>query len=493
MRAVTRALAVALIAFAALTVPGCVSTGNLHQRPWVEVRTPNFMILSCRKPGDAVELARRLEIFRSVAEFTIGRKLPTSAVPTTVYAFDTPITYRPFAERYVAGYFRPTMRGNTIVIGGPKSTGVDPLIVIQHEYVHYLLSSDGGFLYPIWYHEGFAEFLGNTHIAEDRVMIGDFPDVHTIGLRGPRMRIEKLLSVSAGSRIRVEVFYARSWALVHYLNFGRDGSQNTTAQLTRYFRDLGRGATQAQAVQHAFGISIDQLGDELDDYISDNEFKSVVVGVDSFDPGAEPTLRIPSQAEVATHLGGLLLAREKFDAAASYFDAALELEPGSARALSGIAEARAAQGREDEAEVAFAAALAEAPDDALTHLAYANFLRQRAEAATDDGERATLAREARRHYLKSWKLDDSIPETYAMYGSTYLLDGQEATLGEETLEHAHELLPSSPEIKIRLARLKLETGHPKDARRLALATAAGNHDEAVKEEIEEILDRTGGA
>ena len=57
---------------------------------------------------------------------------------------------------------------------------------------------------------------------------------------------------------------------------------------------------------------------------------------------------------------------------------------------------------------------------------------------------------------------------------------------------AHELLPSSPEINIRLARLKLATGHPKEARKLALATAIGFHDEEVELRVEEILEQTKG-
>jgi hypothetical protein len=57
---------------------------------------------------------------------------------------------------------------------------------------------------------------------------------------------------------------------------------------------------------------------------------------------------------------------------------------------------------------------------------------------------------------------------------------------------AHELLPSSPEINIRLARLERATGHPEEARKLALVTAIGFHDEEVEFRVKEILTQTDG-
>ena len=47
-----------------------------------------------------------------------------------------------------------------------------------------------------------------------------------------------------------------------------------------------------------------------------------------------------------------------------------------------------------------------------------------------------LAALARRHYARSQELDDSLPEAYAMYGATFLLEGEEAERGLEPLQHA---------------------------------------------------------
>jgi hypothetical protein len=115
----------------------------------------------------------------------------------------------------------------------------------------------------------------------------------------------------------------------------------------------------------------------------------------------------------------------------------------------------------------------------------------------DEVRRSALARRAREFYVKSWKLDDSIPETYARYGATFLLEGQDASKGVKTLEHAYALLPNAIPILIWLARAKLEVGEPNEARRLALlAYSAPRYgwilDAGEFEKLEKVLEVTGG-
>lgn len=87
-------------------VAGCSSVG-IHERLWVEARTPHFTIWSCQEEDETLELAHRLELFRSVVEAVSGAPLPTSTVPIHVYAFDTKHSYRPFAVRGAVGHFEP--------------------------------------------------------------------------------------------------------------------------------------------------------------------------------------------------------------------------------------------------------------------------------------------------------------------------------------------------------------------------------------------------
>ncbi len=112
----------------------------------------------------------------------------------------------------------------------------------------------------------------------------------------------------------------------------------------------------------------------------------------------------------------------------------------------------------------------------------------------DPEERGRLARQARQHFVRSWKLDDSIPETYAGYGATYLLEGQDAAAkGRSPLEHAHAMLPSSVQIKLWLARLYARLGTSPEARELALTATTWGHSEEIAEEAQAILREVGAA
>ncbi len=168
-------------------------------------------------------------------------------------------------------------------------------------------------------------------------------------------------------------------------------------------------------------------------------------------------------------------------------------DTSSVRALCGLALAGDTEDRHDEANDLWQSAPPASPADAITHLEFASSRLSLAEEAEEDVERrASLARLARKHHVASWKLDPSVPETYAAYGSTYLLPGQDAKKGLKTLRHAHELLPSSQQARLLLAKIHVETGNRELARKLALSLLATFHGDEVDEGIAQILEATGG-
>lgn len=56
---------------------------------------------------------------------------------------------------------------------------------------------------------------------------------------------------------------------MHYLNIGRpsEGQARPHRQLTRYFRAREKGRSVDEASQRAFGVSVEQLDDELRSYV----------------------------------------------------------------------------------------------------------------------------------------------------------------------------------------------------------------------------------
>ena len=64
---------------------------------------------------------------------------------------------------------------------------------------------------------------------------------------------------------------------------------------------------------------------------------------------------------------------------------------------------------------------------------------------------------------------------FMMYGSTFLVEGEDATRSVPSLEKARSLLPGSPEINLRLAYAYRVVGRPEDAIPLVENVLAWSH------------------
>jgi hypothetical protein len=80
-------------AFVAATIcallVGCSTPARLtmDERPWIELETENVAIWTSVGEARARRLIQRMELFRSVAEFVVGRKLPKPLLPIRMIVF----------------------------------------------------------------------------------------------------------------------------------------------------------------------------------------------------------------------------------------------------------------------------------------------------------------------------------------------------------------------------------------------------------------------
>jgi Flp pilus assembly protein TadD len=487
-------------AIIAVLLLGCAAPARMtmDERPWIELETQNIAIWTCAHERTAKRLARNLELFRSVSEFVIGKELPKARLPLRMVHFPDVRSYAPFAPPGSAGVYLSSMREDILLSSGTS------MHVIQHEYTHFLLENHSDFIYPPWYHEGFAEFLGATRFRGHDVEIGG-----TTAFGPPRLtnrgrdawtHVRELLAFGVGGHSGEDVRqrYPQSWALVHYLYFGRGDGTNGARQVGRYLRLVQEGADIDSAVESAFGMTVEQLDQQLRDYVATNRYKAVIAEVEKFGTIEDPAVTPLDPVDVALQLGKLALRQGNEQVARNYFDKVLAERPRDPGALVGNALLKLSEEPDAEIEAKFREALAANPDDARTHLLFGNLLRWWASREEEDAAaRADLARRARKHYVKSWMLDDRVPETYARYGATFLLDGEDAAKGLETLQHAHAMLPASVQIRSALAQVHMKMGDEEVARRLALSAYSSpfygtNMSEEDIEDLEEVLESTGG-
>src|SRR5437762_329034 len=196
---------------------------------WTSVRSKNFFLVGNASEKEMRQVATRLEQFRDVFTRLFSGARFTSPVPTTVIVFKSMGSYKPFNPGNNDGYFQKGEDVNYITLTTEQSQ--NPFSVIYHEYVHLLVDNTSGNV-PVWFNEGLAEYYSAFNIEEDRkVHLGELIPYHLETLReGKLYPLRSLFAVDHYSPEYNEgskrgMFYAESWALVHYLILGNGGQR----------------------------------------------------------------------------------------------------------------------------------------------------------------------------------------------------------------------------------------------------------------------------
>jgi tetratricopeptide (TPR) repeat protein len=145
---------------------------------------------------------------------------------------------------------------------------------------------------------------------------------------------------------KVSVFYAESWALVHYLMIGDNEAHKP--MLSAYLQALGDGATEDAAATKAFG-DVKKLQSQLQNYIQRNSFYQLHLPapakISESDIKAQPL----SEAGADAYEGGLFVTRGRAQDAKTVLDRAISLEPRNAVANQNMAITQYTLGERPEA------------------------------------------------------------------------------------------------------------------------------------------------
>ncbi|TMA31286.1 MAG: hypothetical protein E6J87_16105 [Deltaproteobacteria bacterium] len=447
-----------------LAVAGCVST-RLENRDWVQIRTAHYDIWSSLDADDSMQLAVDLERFRSATEFISGRAIPVAPLRTRVYAFDDRGIGRPFSFHSQRSYLLTHQPGDVLVLRTGGGWEGDAWTELKLEYARRLLWNASSEVLPPWLEEGLPQVVSTLERSGDGAVAGAIRTDHIHSLRDSQwIPFDRLLSaedLSGWSGLERQLFASESWALCHYLSFGKGQRPGADGALARFRTRIREGADPAAAARSEFGepgpLQHDVWQGVRNANVDESALRIPWVG-------PRPVTRaVPSQ-EVLAELGGLALAIGNLERAAEYLDPALAQDAGSARLLASRGDLREAHADRAGADARYQAALAAAPDDAVLHLRYADLLRARAETA-EPAQRAEPAALARSHYARSIELEGRLAESHAGLAATYLVDGEDPAGALAHARTARNLLPGDPEIGLLAARLELNLGDRETARR----------------------------
>jgi hypothetical protein len=251
---------------------------------WKRLRSEHFVAV-----GDAGYVPMRnilveLEGFRqALLRSSPGVRVASSA-PTTIVIFKDEASFSRFRPRdedgrrrdTVAAYLLSGPDANYLVVPAHRNAG-RTFHYLFHEYTHLIVRQTQPNV-PEWLNEGLAEFYSTFRASprEGRSVLGEPPQNRLPLLnRGQRLPLRELLTMGPKEREQADVrrqqmFYAQSWALVHFLTLG-DGGRHR-AGIPAYLAAVEQGRSIEAALEAGFGMSLAALDEAVARYAQRSTF-----------------------------------------------------------------------------------------------------------------------------------------------------------------------------------------------------------------------------
>lgn len=473
----------------------------LAKDTWISVRSKNFFLIGNASEKEVRQVAVRLEQFRDVFSRLLPGMKFTSPVPTTVIVFKSDSSFKPF---------KPVADGKTVSVGGYFQSGPDvnyitltiekraedPYAIIFHEYVHLLVNNSlGKTSAPPWFNEGIAEYYSTFDIEDDRkVYLGNLISHHLELLRTTRLLpLEQLFSVDYYSLHRNKhdargLFYAQSWALIHYLIQGNE--RKRSSQLGQFVDLLRKKTPLETAFKQAFQTDYAGMLKELKDYVQQRSYRGQVVTFEKkleFDN--EMKVAPVTEAEAYAYLGDLLYHIRRPEDAKVRLEQALALDSKLAMAHASLGMVLMHQKKFAEAKDQLRQAVAEDSTSYLTRYYYAYVLSRElmTEGQPVHSIPEDVANTMRTELRKAIELKPDFPESYHLLAFINLVTGDQLDESIGLIKRAVALSPGSEQFSLVLAQLYLRKQNFEEARKVIEPLAANGSDPRIRESAKNLL------
>ena len=355
---------------------------------WTTLTIDELTVYSSADDGTTRSVASDLVRLRGALAVVTKLKV-RSPLPTRVFIFGDRRSFAQYCDAALGrsdnmtGLFLSDRDGNHVLIAG-NAAGVDR--VVYHELTHYFLRNTVSSHVPLWFNEGLAEFYSTFTGSKDTVDVGRPIEDHIAWLRTQTLiPLKDLFAITHDSKEyhegnRQGVFYAESWALVHYLMIGNPERRD---QLGTYIGLIASGKSIDDAFHMAFHGSYDDLERELRKYIRAFSMSYIrytmadLMTVDDSRAAAAAARHATGRAGRSAH------AREHphFAEAESFLNAALKANPSSAEAYAELGVAKSWQRQNAEAEANFDKAVQLGSRDAMPYILYGESILRRVDAS----------------------------------------------------------------------------------------------------------------
>jgi TPR repeat protein len=368
---------------------------------------------------------------------------------------------------------------------GEEDLLINPYTSSYFSYVNLILASSFGGDLPLWFSRGLAGVLSNTIVQGNQILLGPPIPWHLERLRtDPRLRLRELIAVTRSSKEYTQDqgilrFDAQSWALVHFLMYGRNAARREG--VNNFAALLKRGADPEPAFLEAFG-RVDDLEGDFVAYINGAIYNYQRIVVERKITREQFTSRPLPPTDSAAGRAAFHVAMRRPDDARRLIDEARKADPNSANSYVAEALLLQREDKQDEANAAFVKAASLGSTSA--HVYYRAAMSMWGSTRPDD---ATL-RQMETYLVRATELNPLSAESFAELAEVRATLKQPAADVAALLAKAVTLDPSDPWIRITAARTLRRLDKLEEARRVArIALTLAGDDARAKAEAERLL------
>ena len=434
---------------------------------WVEVRSPNFSVVTDAGEKRGREVAMRFEQMRAVFGSLLVKANVNLPIPLQIVAFRNTKELRQVSPLFngkpteVSGLFQGGSDRSFIML---DMSVENPWVVIFHEYAHQLMNGNLKGEFDPWFEEGFAEYFSSIEVDGNEARVGKIPsDQYIILQQMGSMKIANLLRVQQNTSTYNESgdhrnsFYAESGMLMHYIY------DNQLMPKVSIYLGLTENQHLAveEAVQKAFGMSTSQFDNALGDYVRAGRYRYYKIpNPPNISSNTYTATAMTAENAKAVLADVHLHSRDYQDRAIGEFQDILKSDPENSAACRGLGYAYLQKKDFTQAAEYFKRASALDSTDPRVHY-YSALLMMRENSQGNTGDMAAMTQELE----TSINLDPGFADSYA------LLAFAESTTGDvpkaiSTLEKAIAISPREDNYQLNLAGLYMSDRQPDKARQI---------------------------
>jgi tetratricopeptide (TPR) repeat protein len=476
------------LGFVALFAPA-LSVAEHHDN-WIEIQSPHFTVYSNGGEYEGRKAALEFEEIRALFQHLYPTLRVDSGKPTIVFAIKNEDSLKLFIPSYgqnsksmhLGGFYHTSYDKNFAVIRTDiRGTGQLGNHSLYHEYTHaYFRYNFRGL--PLWLDEGLAEYYGNTSIESKEAGVGmaNATQIRTLK-ENSFLPINQLVTIDRTSPLyntseHSGIFYAESWALVHYLMVAPDVRGQDL--INKYLHVLHATDDPIAAANQSFG-DLKKLSDELSAYIRQFSFLYYRVPLQSKLSEKDFSARKLSTAEGVLNVADFLLRSSHLPEGLEQLHEVEKLDPATAGYHSEFGHYHLLKADYANAEKELQLAIAANPNDISAHIDMAFVYLRR------DNYNKESTPKMRAELEKVLSLSPDFAPAHAFLSIAYAQEPDKDTdKAFKAARRASELEPGNLAYFIDIGKALLAAGRIPDAKKIAetaqkVATTTGDRNMAT--------------